>query len=38
MKNIRYKAKAVLQKFMKELDDYSEVYAKMYIRDINERR
>jgi hypothetical protein len=38
MKVIRKKAKSALQKFVKELNEYSEIYAKMHTRDYTERR
>jgi hypothetical protein len=38
MKIIRRKAKSAFQKFMKELNEYSEVYAKMHTRDFSEKR
>jgi hypothetical protein len=38
MKTIRKKARNAFQKFMKELNEYSEVYAKMHTRDFSEKR
>ena len=38
MKTIRTRAKNVLKKIVKELNEYSEVYAKMHTRDYNEKR
>jgi hypothetical protein len=38
MKTVRKISKTAFQKFVKELNEYSEVYVKMHTRDYTERR
>ena len=38
MKNIRVKVRTAFGKFVKELNEYSEVYAKMHTRDFSDKK